>query len=857
MSELAGVLESDRGGAVAVGPLGIGKTALVRAAAANPAFHVVGIRGSRVSGQTPFGALAWLISGLPDDMVSRPAQLLQELETLLRERAGGKRLLLLLDGAEHLDDLTAMVISQLVRRSAVKVLATAENLLGSAPELLSLWTDGLLHRIDLAPLTLEHTRELMESILAGRVSLIAAQALQHHSGGNPHLATLLTRDQARGGTLVQRNGVWVLANRIAFSGQVAEVITVRLQQLAPAERSLVQLLALADELPLATVLQLIPAETVDRLEEERMAEVTKTGTIRLTAHTSSTAIAGSVPPGRSRELWEEVSSILDPELLGPAAVAGFARWTLACNGGLDPETAGRAAVLAVDSGDPGLALQYIRSVPADRRNQAMVLTEVVALMNSGDYRGALDVLETLNAAAYPEDPDVWAELMRRKIVLLRALPGHGDPFEVLEEAYAVFSPGEPEPVRRKREAAVMLVHSALALDSGRLGDVPKGLAAGVSDSLLPPALRVQATALQAQFLALSGRGHEVMELLDSVSERLNDDLPSGIWETVNPRFFQALVASGEYVRALELLDRSLCGVSRDTFRGSSGEVVTGMVHALAGRADQARVVLASSIGQLQMTDPTDLLPLAQTLAAYVHLLLDNPAHAKQEVSEVAAFRYVAGAQRQLLIDLLQVQADLAGEPQQLCSELRSMARRRLEQGMLAPALDCLAAAVRHGDSAAAAELALAAAQADGRWARGLYCLGAGLDQEDPALLVESAQAASLVGNALMANTAAGAALPLLASRRDAESRELARNARKIEHLSFRELRDANTVQALMDNLSPFEADLARRAAGHATRAEISDALHLSPRTIDWHLGKIFDKLHVAGRSELGEVLVQG
>ncbi|MCC3269638.1 LuxR C-terminal-related transcriptional regulator [Arthrobacter gengyunqii] len=848
---LAEALEAGRGGAVVVGPTGSGKTVLSRAAAADPDFYAITIRGSHESGKTSFGALAWLISDLPEGLASRPAQLLQELERLLLERAEGKRILLLLDGADLLDGLTVMVVSQLVRRSVATVLATVENLYGSAPEFQALWTEGLLHRVDLTALELEQTRELMEVLLQGQVSSAAAHALQRHSGGNPHLITLLTREQAGEGALVEQNGVWVLAKPLVFSGQVAEVMTVRLKRRLPAERALIQLLALSGELPLNAVLQLVPAETVDTLEEERMAEVTAAGNISLGAETSSEAIAASIPPGRSRELWEEVSAILDPASLGPSALLGFARWTLACGGKLDPQTAQRAAALSTSSGNPDEALRYVLSIHREQRTEAMVLEEVRALSALGEYRSALDSVERLMEMDGSDHPDSWAKLLWYRVSLLRIL-GCGDPLEVLEQARSVVLPQEAD--RKKRAALVQLVHGTLAIDTGCLSDVPPGLGDIASDPALPAATRALAGALQAQFLALSGRADQAMELLDAQMGEMTGDFPLPMSEAISIRVFQALIAAGEYARASALTDQLSDGGSPHTFCGSSADVAAGMVHALSGEADKALRPLASAMGQLQLGDPSDTLPTVLSLAAYAQLLLEHPEEAARLSGNVADYRCQPPAQFELVAGLLRVQVVLAGNPQQLCGELRSMARSRLDRGLVAPALECLAAAARHGDAKAAIELAEAAAQASGRWARVLYCFGAGLDRSDSALLVEAAEEAFQMGNVLLANTAARQALVHLTGRTGKAARVHARNALKVEHLSFRELRVSNTVEARMKTLTPFEAEIARRAAGPATRAEISKALNLSPRTIDWHLGKIFDKLHVSGRTELAEVL---
>jgi DNA-binding CsgD family transcriptional regulator len=62
-----------------------------------------------------------------------------------------------------------------------------------------------------------------------------------------------------------------------------------------------------------------------------------------------------------------------------------------------------------------------------------------------------------------------------------------------------------------------------------------------------------------------------------------------------------------------------------------------------------------------------------------------------------------------------------------------------------------------------------------------------------------------------------------------------------------------TVETL-DELTPQEVQIAQRAAGGQTNPEIGAQLFLSPRTVEWHLHKVFGKLGISSRKELGSAL---
>jgi DNA-binding CsgD family transcriptional regulator len=60
----------------------------------------------------------------------------------------------------------------------------------------------------------------------------------------------------------------------------------------------------------------------------------------------------------------------------------------------------------------------------------------------------------------------------------------------------------------------------------------------------------------------------------------------------------------------------------------------------------------------------------------------------------------------------------------------------------------------------------------------------------------------------------------------------------------------------LDRLTPQEFQIARMLAGGATTRETAANLFLSPKTVEYHLRNVYDKLGIRTRTDLGQLMVR-
>ena len=146
-------------GIVLVGDHGAGKSFIAQRALEQLGddYLVVQVRGSSISSKLPYGALSVLLNDLDASHLEHPLMVLRGLTQLLHNKSEGRRIVLFVDNAHDLDELSSMMVAQLSAGAHVTLLAACVDMPHVGGDIMGLWKDDLLRRVDLGPFDFAET----------------------------------------------------------------------------------------------------------------------------------------------------------------------------------------------------------------------------------------------------------------------------------------------------------------------------------------------------------------------------------------------------------------------------------------------------------------------------------------------------------------------------------------------------------------------------------------------------------------------------------------------------------------------------------------------------------------------------
>ena len=856
------VRAGDVAGVVISGPAGVGKTRLAHEglrlaeAVGHPTASVVATRGAS---SLPFGALAPMLPPTEDAtaaLVDNRADLLRRSAAALVERAGGKRLVFLVDDAHLLDDASATLVHQLAITRAALVIATVRPDEPAPEPIVALWKDDIGERIDLGGLTLAAVEALLPATLAGPVDAATVAQLHARSEGNALFLRELVIGALEDGSLRDDGGIWRLVRPLSPSQRLAELVQLRLGRLEPSERDLLELVSFGEPLGLAELESLAEPGLVELLVRKRLllsSMSRRRVQVRLAHPVYGDVVRSQIPPLRVRVIaralaasveatgarrredtlrvatWSLEGGIQRPGIM--LSAARTARWRYdfdladrlvagAVEGGAGFEAALLAAQIAILRGhlreaeEQLAALAQEASTDAERAAVAVSRIDALAV-----YLGRMgDGLQlALRAEKEISDPLWRAEVTARRAVIVYALEGPGAAAELsvplLESATG----------RAFVWASMSAAHSLPRL--GRIAEafpvLDRGHAAHLT--LAQPIDRYPWIHhwLRCEALALGGRLHE--------SEAL------------------ALEQHQEGIDTASLEQQAYFAWHLATVVGDRGHVVEAARHAREGIALNRELGRPHYVGECLIGLATALalagLPrdAAQALAAFDVLGLVPATAMFKPVeltlargwAEVAAGDLDAGRMRfEEAAEQARDRRDLVGE----AAAWHCLAR----VGYLVPAVDRLAELAARSEGGL---IAARSAHADA------------LAADDPQQLAAAAAAFEGMGADIVAAEAAAAAAAAARTAGDVRRSALyERDAIRLVEQCEGPVTPGLMAVATRARLTPQERRAALLAAAGRTNKQVAAELFLSVRTIENHLQRVYEKLGIRSRTELAEAL---
>jgi DNA-binding NarL/FixJ family response regulator len=304
--------DAEARGVVLAGAPGVGKTRLAREVLTQAARRGVTVRWALATASSrglPLGAFAGLLADLGED----ETQVLPRAAGSLLDGVGSDRVIVAVDDAHLLDELSAALVHLLVVRQGATVLLTVRSGEPAPDAITALWKDRQLDRLEVQPLSEEETVALLESLLGGQVDSGAAGRLWTMSQGNVlFLRQLVDGAVDRGGLRLDR-GIWRLTEPPPVTPGLAELLAARMGALSEPLRDVVDTLALDEPLGVGLLSGLTDPTAVEQAEDAGIVQVEADGRrlqARLAHPLYGEARRGEIGRLRARRLRGRIATAL-------------------------------------------------------------------------------------------------------------------------------------------------------------------------------------------------------------------------------------------------------------------------------------------------------------------------------------------------------------------------------------------------------------------------------------------------------------------------------------------------------------------------------------------------------------------
>lgn len=253
-------------GILVCGAAGVGKSRLSRealSAAASQGCETRWTVGTASARAIPLGAFtAWAPSAVTDTF-----QLLRGvIESLTAAPSSDAKVILGVDDAHLLDDLSTFVVHQIVQRGAAKVVLTVRDGEPIPPAVQEIWKVGQFDRLDVEQLSLDKTTMLLEAAFEGSVDSDAAQRLWKLTRGNVLYLRNIVEQEAADGRIVKDRGYWRWIGDPIVPPGLVELIESRIGHLPTPVSDVIDVLAVGEPIDLTSLTRVTDGAAIEEAE---------------------------------------------------------------------------------------------------------------------------------------------------------------------------------------------------------------------------------------------------------------------------------------------------------------------------------------------------------------------------------------------------------------------------------------------------------------------------------------------------------------------------------------------------------------------------------------------------------------
>jgi DNA-binding CsgD family transcriptional regulator len=849
----------ERRSVVLAGRTGVGKSRLGQEAlemCRNAGFAVARVTATRASSGIPLGAFAPLLPVATPQRggVDDRANLLHRCAEDLMSRAGNKPLVLGVDDAHLLDDMSATLLYQIAETGAVIVITAVRSGEPAPDPVVALWNSGLAERIELHGLGAAEVSEALTSMLGGQIDEAAVADLMARSRGNMLFLRELVSGALADGALRDDGGIWRLVGALHPTDRLVELVEARLEGLTTEERELLEIVAFGEPLGPGELLRLTSEAIAEQLERKgllRTSTYRSRLSVRLGHPIYGDVLRQRMPGLRARAIARALAESV--EATGARRrddLLRIATWRLT-GGGAEPDLMYRAAMEARWRYDFALAEQLAQAAVDEGAGfRASLLAAQLASLQGRTAQADAELAALAQEASGPSEQGLVALTRLDNLVIYSGSIDEG--LRIAEESEAVLPPSELRDEIVARRAALLLAKEG-----------PRSAVATVRPLLDRATGRALAWACMPGAYSLARMGR-INEALDAARRgfRAQAELTTPTdWYPFMHAFYEAeaLNHAGRFTEAEQLslaryqdglASRSLEQQGLFSWQLSKAVAERGNVNDTVRHAQKA-ISIYRQLGRPRFIDFC-LIYLTQALA-----LAGRDADAREALEDLA--RLGMGPSYFMGVDFLTTRGwteASGGHLRQARDSFQEAADEGERIGDLVGALAALHSAARVGYAGQVSDrVGKLAESVEGELAVARAAHVRALAGADPHGLEAVSETFESMGATLLAAEAASDSSVCWAKGDDRKGRLAAE--RRAGYLSS-QCPGASTpaLRAVETRarLTPAEWEAAQLAASGMSNREIAAELVVSIRTVENRLQNVYGKLGVSSRRTLGDAL---